>query len=430
MKREEIQKLLGGYATGTLTPEEQQTLFAAALEDQELFDALGREQVLRDLLREPAAKAELLAALDSPAAERGSFRVWFWTWMRRPLVAGLATAGVAAIAGLAVWQGTRGTPAPPVPTMLAEVKAPEPGLRDLKVPEAPPPAAPAVTKAPAPKRVERSAGQDVSSAKDIVATANTPSGQSPQPAAAPPAPAAEPAPSARSGSLGAVAETQRAVPQASVSAQLAEAIAATEKPTQQKGAADARTLFYRNAFAPIGANNGVPQEMTPGQAGAQPPNARKAVAATMRASSVLKNENAPFSLGVRVSILRGDQEAAVGTVLNPGESVRLKLTPNQDGFLYVAAREGDAWKMVAGGPAQRLKPFETPPLPFTGSGLKQLYVMLSRQPRTLAPESIAGLVRNNLVEAQADQDRATYVVSGLQNGAPQQIVQPITLTYR
>ena len=61
MNREDIQKLLGGYATGTLTPEEQQALFAAALEDQEIFDALGREQALRDLLRDPSAKAQLLA---------------------------------------------------------------------------------------------------------------------------------------------------------------------------------------------------------------------------------------------------------------------------------------------------------------------------------------------------------------------------------
>jgi len=29
MNRDDIQKLLGGYATGTLTPEEQQALFEA-----------------------------------------------------------------------------------------------------------------------------------------------------------------------------------------------------------------------------------------------------------------------------------------------------------------------------------------------------------------------------------------------------------------
>ena len=45
MSPEEIKKLLGGYATGTLTAEEQQALFAAALEDQELFDALAARTV-------------------------------------------------------------------------------------------------------------------------------------------------------------------------------------------------------------------------------------------------------------------------------------------------------------------------------------------------------------------------------------------------
>ena len=36
--------------------------------------------------------------------------------------------------------------------------------------------------------------------------------------------------------------------------------------------------------------------------------------------SVAKNAAAAFSPGVRVSILRGDQEAAVTTVLDPGET--------------------------------------------------------------------------------------------------------------
>src|ERR1035441_748727 len=103
MSPEDIKKLLGGYATGTLTTEEQQALFAAALEDQELFDALAREQSLRDLLRDPAARAELLCALDTPASRPGGF----WQWLRRPIVVGLATADVAAPTIAAVWQGTR-----------------------------------------------------------------------------------------------------------------------------------------------------------------------------------------------------------------------------------------------------------------------------------------------------------------------------------
>ena len=79
MSREQVHKLLGGYATGTLTPEERQALFGAALEDQELFDALAREQSLHDLLRDPAAKAQLLAALDdAPVTWRQRAARWIW----------------------------------------------------------------------------------------------------------------------------------------------------------------------------------------------------------------------------------------------------------------------------------------------------------------------------------------------------------------
>src|SRR5712692_8896327 len=92
MNREDIQKLLGGYATGTLTSEEQQALFEAALDDQELFDSLAREQSLRDLLRDPAAKAQLLAALEDRPGWLGMS--WLRMWWR-PLAAAVAMAGVA-----------------------------------------------------------------------------------------------------------------------------------------------------------------------------------------------------------------------------------------------------------------------------------------------------------------------------------------------
>jgi hypothetical protein len=79
MRPDQIHKLLGGYATGTLTAEERQALFEAALEDQQLFDALAREQSLRDLLGDPAAKAQLLAALgEAPATWRQRAARWMW----------------------------------------------------------------------------------------------------------------------------------------------------------------------------------------------------------------------------------------------------------------------------------------------------------------------------------------------------------------
>jgi hypothetical protein len=356
MNREDIQKLIGGYATGTLTPAEQDALFAAALEDQELFDTLAREQAVRDLLRDPAAKAEVLAALDTP--ERGGF----WAWVRRPVVAGLAMAGVVCIAVIAVWQTAQVRPAPPAPQIVAQLKSPE-------VRPAVPKVAPAAP-VPRAKRAARPVAE-----KDVAA---------PAPAPAPPPPAKA----------------------------KADALAAAEAIPLEKVAVDARGLFYGNSFVP---------QASFGVAGGAP------VAQTLAARTAA----VPALLGVRVGILRGDEEITAGTVLTTGERVRLKLTPNSDGFLYVAAREGDTWTMVASETAQRLKPFETPPLPFATAGEKQVYIMLSRRPQLVAPRDLAGLVRPNVVESVADQDRATYVVAATGNApAQQQVVQPITLTYR
>jgi hypothetical protein len=60
----DMHALLGGYATGTLTPVERDLLFTAALKDQVLFDALMDEEALRELLAEPETRTQLFAALD------------------------------------------------------------------------------------------------------------------------------------------------------------------------------------------------------------------------------------------------------------------------------------------------------------------------------------------------------------------------------
>jgi hypothetical protein len=53
MTPQEIEKLLGGYATNTLSSEERTALFDAALGNQTLFDALADEQALKELLDDP-----------------------------------------------------------------------------------------------------------------------------------------------------------------------------------------------------------------------------------------------------------------------------------------------------------------------------------------------------------------------------------------
>lgn len=142
MSRDEIQKLLGGYATGTLSEAERSALFEAALEDQDLFDALAKEQALRDVLDDSSARQQLIQAL-GPARERSP-------WWRRPAV--LATAGSMAlliVAGFVVVQ-TRKPPRPEtltadviVPPSAAPVKAielPAPRTVAKAAPAAPPPA--------------------------------------------------------------------------------------------------------------------------------------------------------------------------------------------------------------------------------------------------------------------------------------------------
>ena len=75
MSGEDIRKLLGGYATGTLSADEQKALFEAALHDEKLFAALADEHALREMLEDFGNRAALLRAL-APQA-----RGWGWRWM-------------------------------------------------------------------------------------------------------------------------------------------------------------------------------------------------------------------------------------------------------------------------------------------------------------------------------------------------------------
>ena len=70
MNREDIRKLLGGYATGTLSEQERQALYSAALDDQDLFDMLADEDALRELLADPGIRAQLVHQLQPQRVSR------------------------------------------------------------------------------------------------------------------------------------------------------------------------------------------------------------------------------------------------------------------------------------------------------------------------------------------------------------------------
>ena len=112
MTPDAARELIGGYATGSLSEAERKLLFEAALDDQDLFDELAREQDLKALLDEPGAKQRLIAALESKKPVGIA-------WWKRPLVWPVAGA-VAAVLVVAVWMVRR----EPAPVQVATVTAP------------------------------------------------------------------------------------------------------------------------------------------------------------------------------------------------------------------------------------------------------------------------------------------------------------------
>ncbi len=149
MKPEEIRKLLGGYATGTLTDDERNLLFSAALEDQELFDALADEEALRELLAEPRTRRALIQELEqAPVASSPRPTMWRHFTPSRWAIAG----GLAALLLIAVGIQYKSSQPPPAEETvnLALNRAPE----NIPVPQ--PAAAPAaIPRTNSPKKAER-----------------------------------------------------------------------------------------------------------------------------------------------------------------------------------------------------------------------------------------------------------------------------------
>jgi hypothetical protein len=439
MSREEVHKLLGGYATGTLTAEEQQALFEAALEDQELFDTLAREQGLRDLLRDPSAKAELLAALDEPAP-RGIL-----AWLRRPMVAGLAMAGVAALA-VVVWQGSR----KPAPVLIAEVKQMEAPQAAAPVVPAPPtaPAAPAATASPSSTRetgqsrpVRQRNEKDRREFRAPVEALRDKEMKRVDVAAEAPVLAQSKSAEVNIGQQAQLNQVQiapapvnSAMQNQTNSAQVNSANALDQR--QQ----NARALFY-GPQSPINARTGFTDSLAEDskdsalkaekKAGQRAAGLTKGALGGAAVPAVLGGAAGAAHLGVRCSIVReGNREVDLSTPLYAGESVKLRLTPNADGILTVSEGEGATARVVATAPVRQYVAFETSALKSDAPGQRQFHVTLTRGAMEKLANSGFAFSRANLVETTSDKDHATYVVLG--DGIPgsQQVMVPITLTWR
>jgi len=408
MTPEEIQKLLGGYATGTLTPAEQQALFEAALHDQELFDALAKEQPLHDLLRDPAARAYVLSAIE----ERP--RRWWqlgsrWALVGATLAAGLVGAGV-------YWNRSKPVPAP---VLVAELKP-----QELPRPVAPPvPAPPAAAPASTQVAVHKSAQSRP--VKVSPAAPQTASRQSHAPAARVPAAAPTDAPSP--GPVATAVASPAAAPAVEV-APTAAVVAAVKQPVDANDLAlakaetkvqNARALFYA-----------APGALQGGAAGSQffptQPPVQQAPKFAMQAgvASVVFAPN----LGVKWTALRKNSEGLFREVdperIKAGDTIKLRLVPNDNGFLTVF----DGTKpMMARQRTQRLQPIETPEIT-SDVGKKELTVTLARQ----AQPPATNLVRTGSVDQVSQTDRDEHAVYEVKMGSNQlaPVLVKITLIFR
>jgi len=334
MNREDIQKLLGGYATGTLTDEEQRALFEAALDDQELFDSLAKEQALRELLREPAARQQMIAAL-RPVREPFAARAW--RWLRQPGT--LAVAGGLAVmliaAGLVLHQ-TRQVARPAA--IMAEAVRPRDELRQETAPAAP-------ASSPVRRKVFRQ----------------------PAPSAAKPA-APLPAPPQLAASLPAPAP------------------AAPPTVALVKGPVNGRSMLP----APMPAR----QSFLAGQAqaGAKMTRAAKAMAAanfTPAGLQVVYLRLPKGASGDRVPV-------SGGTVFQTGDSVRLQIEPRQAGNIYLFRRDDSGgWATVESQPVEQGQRYVLPSsggLELDAPGQLELRLVLS--PVNAAPADLDAATAN------------------------------------
>jgi hypothetical protein len=107
-----------GHLFGDLTPAERQELARRALENQEVFDALGEFAEHRETLQDPNFRADLIDRLRAMARRgwRTRLREWATSSAGRRWVTGCCAAALIAIVSVKIWR-----PAPPVDETLTIV---------------------------------------------------------------------------------------------------------------------------------------------------------------------------------------------------------------------------------------------------------------------------------------------------------------------
>lgn len=360
MTPDQIKQLLGGYATGTLTPEEQKALFDAALSDQAVFDELARDQSLKELLDEPAVRRELLAELEPKPAWTTRLSSWLrWPY---PVAAAGALAAAALSVVVLVRSGSNSHPAAPMRQQIARMEnsqkeetasqpapsQPAPSRPAASLPAASAPKAQRTESPKAPAALETpkplADGRKLRRTEEYSVASNAIIAPAPQAAVAPPL----------------VVETGSPL----------RSMIVVDQAAPGTSSSMARDLFYGTiaaappAVLPSGAAGGIAGGVVGGVPGAAMMDQARAKAARAPQQEASRVAQPPF--GLRYSV-RDAQSAPP----------RLVVEANLDSVLYLFQRSaGGAWVSVATG-GQSLKahtPVTTPEIPLDGN---------APQPRTL-----------------------------------------------
>lgn len=290
---DEIRKLLGGYATNTLTETERKTLFEAALDDQELFDALQKEQALRDLLDDPVSRTQIRQALDKQAPLPWWSRWWTWT----------AAASAVAAAVLVVAVTRTHAPEPIRHYAAVQSAKPVPASPPSKVEndaELRPPARGRATPLSA-----HSASKQMVQTRPALAENERKDENQPAPApAAPPPPLAVPAPQQQV-QLDAQSNTVTGAPSQNRSSE-------TQAQNQQAVAGAISDRSQLDTFST---------------------NALRAVVTSVRYTLLKRDANG------------ADQPLSPDTGLNAGDAVRIRVVPTTSGYL-ILSRQNAAGQLV------------------------------------------------------------------------------------
>ncbi len=327
MTRDEIRKLLGGYATGTLSDAERRALFRAALEDQEIFDALADEEALRELFSDESYRRELAAALAEQRPGLGE-RLAAW-WRPAPIAAAAAFVGVLVV-GI---------------TVLTRPPAYEVAMRTEP-------------KAAVPRAVEKAGGEAASKGGELPGTAVEEPTRQPGEARESAAERVEAEAAAVEGKPQRAARAKAKVPPEGRPAAPALPLA-PRRDMVRAGAAPALGTARRAMIAEARRAPGVIGGVIPergavmgGSAGVAPPPA------------VLARPAEVARLRVTVQRLRADREfeaAPAGYRFKPGEVVRLRVVAPVPGFLYVAEQTGGSgWRLIHSGRVEAGQPVFLP----------------------------------------------------------------------